>query len=53
MNHAFEHEEEYRNGKRVKKVTRVGPVVPWAFVSIVAILMKQALPANFWQLFKW
>lgn len=53
MKNAYELEEEYNNDGKCRKRKRiVGPIVVWGLVAILALLLGQALPSGFWQVFK-
>lgn len=52
MQKAYEWKVEYgRDGKCVRREWSIGPIVPWAFVALVALLSGKALvslPLWFW-----
>lgn len=53
MQNAYECEEEFgRGGRCLKRVRRVGNIVPWAMVAGFAIYHGRELPPVFWGLFQ-
>ena len=49
MDNAYECEEEFgRGGRVVKRVRRIGGIVPWTIVGIVALIFGRELPPVFW-----